>query len=59
MISSLTVPGYKGYDDFSNSPGNIIVSVATYHDDRVFLWNPTCVPSIMFQIKRLSTWEER
>ena len=49
MISSLTDD--KGYDDISNSPCDII---ATYHDDCVFVWNPTCTPSRMFQIKCVS-----
>ena len=56
MISALTYD--NGYDD-SNSPCDMIVSlapaiIATYHDDRVFLWNPTCSPSMMFQFKRVS-----
>ena len=56
MISSL--PGDKCYDDFSNSPCDMIVPPATYHDDRVLFWDPTCTRSIMFQFKRVSICEE-
>ena len=45
---------YKGCDDFSNLPCDMIVFPATYHDDRVLFWNPTCTVSMMFQFKCLS-----